>query len=601
MTWLRTKAFCGCLVLLALSACNREGQQQPDPAPPRRVTVRPAYQGLDAATVAAYEKLGATYGTMRTGNVPFNVPFRPGLAQAETYNFQFRAGRNPAEKGLPGFRFRSFPQAKLPEVAAPFGLDLDVHSSGVAEARLRELGGLPNLVALNLYDAQDAGLKELAGCKNLSALSLFDARRVTDAGLKELAGCKNLNTLNLYDARRVTDAGLKALAGCKNLSELNLTQARVTDRGLKELASLPNLTTFFLLNQFFPDVTTAGLKELAGCKNLAELSLSLGNSPVSPVSLKELAGFKSLAKLDLYWPPIDATLIGLADLNILVTLHLEDQQITDDCLHVLRGMGLLHTLSVAQGKDGSRPRSAEEVISLDLSRADQVTAVGLKALAGLKNLTTLYLYGAPLPNEAKPAGRAYGLPFSGLRDEGLRVLREIGLLHAVSYATGKGGARPRSAAEVISLDLTAGHTWGLTDAGLKELAGLKNLTSLNLAGLNVTGAGLKELADLKILTTLDLSGTQVTDAGLKGLAGLTSLQSLDLYKTKVTDAGLKELAGLKNLTSLKLNGYQVTDAWLKELAALKNLTVLDIRGARVTVPSVDELLRALPRCNVMTR
>jgi hypothetical protein len=506
MTWLRTKAFCGCLVLLALSACNREGQQQPDPAPPRRVTVRPVYQGLDAATVAAYEKLGATYGTMPTGY----VPFRPGLDQPETYKFQFRAGRNPAEKGLPGFRFRFIPQAKLPEVAAPFGLHLGVPpSSGVAEARLKELAGLPNLVALNLDVAQDAGLKELAGCKNLSALSLFDARFVTNAGLKELAGCKNLNTLNLFDAQGVTDAGLKALAGCKNLSELNLTQARVTDRGLKELASLPNLTTFSLVyNQ--PDITTAGLKELAGCKNLAELSLSLANSrgspgslkELSPVSLKELAGFKSLAKLDLYWPPIDATLIGLADLNILTTLHLEGRAFSDESLHVLRGMGLLHTLSVAQGKDGARPRSAEEVISLDLSGALWVTDEGLKALAGLKNLTSLKL-------------------------------------------SGRGVA---------------------TEPPLKELAVLDQLRTLDLSNFHVTGAGLKQLAGLKNLTSLKLNVSLETPALLKELAALKNLTALDLTLNHPlrADVGLMGLAALKNLTSLKLRG-SVTRAGVEQL------------------------------------
>ena len=36
---------------------------------------------------------------------------------------------------------------------------------------------------------------------------------------------------------------------------------------------------------------------------------------------------------------------------------------------------------------------------------------------------------------------------------------------------------------------------------------------------------------------------KVTDAGLKGLAGLKRLQSLDLTDSQVTDAGLKELAG----------------------------------------------------------
>ena len=51
---------------------------------------------------------------------------------------------------------------------------------------------------------------------------------------------------------------------------------------------------------------------------------------------------------------------------------------------------------------------------------------------------------------------------------------------------------------------------------------------------------------------LSLFHAQVTDAGLKELAGLKSLQSLILNGTQVTDAGLKELAGLKSLQTLDL-------------------------------------------------
>jgi internalin A len=40
----------------------------------------------------------------------------------------------------------------------------------------------------------------------------------------------------------------------------------------------------------------------------------------------------------------------------------------------------------------------------------------------------------------------------------------------------------------------------------------------------------------------------VTDAGLKELVSLKNLTQLDLWSTKVTDAGLKELAPVKNLT-----------------------------------------------------
>jgi internalin A len=57
----------------------------------------------------------------------------------------------------------------------------------------------------------------------------------------------------------------------------------------------------------------------------------------------------------------------------------------------------------------------------------------------------------------------------------------------------------------------------VTDAGLKELAGLKGLTRLSLSRTGVTDAGLKELAGLKNLKNLSLSGTSVTDAGAKTL------------------------------------------------------------------------------------
>ena len=53
----------------------------------------------------------------------------------------------------------------------------------------------------------------------------------------------------------------------------------------------------------------------------------------------------------------------------------------------------------------------------------------------------------------------------------------------------------------------------------------------------------------KPVVTVDLGNTKVTDAGLKELAALKNLTTLNLYRWhKVTDAGLKELAALKNLT-----------------------------------------------------
>ena len=76
------------------------------------------------------------------------------------------------------------------------------------------------------------------------------------------------------------------------------------------------------------------------------------------------------------------------------------------------------------------------------------------------------------------------------------------------------------------------------------------------------------------IIALYLSGAAVTDAGLKELASLKNLTTLDLSATKVTDAGLKELTALKNLAALILSDTQVTDAGVKELQkALPKCTI----------------------------
>lgn len=136
----------------------------------------------------------------------------------------------------------------------------------------------------------------------------------------------------------------------------------------------------------------------------------------------------------------------------------------------------------------------------------KITAQGLKHLAGLKKMALL---------ELRP---------QQLSDANLRVLREIGLLHTVSLADENFPyQRPKSPAAVESFSL-----WGSP----------------------VTDAGLKELADMKNLTWIDLRDTQITDIGLKELAGMTKLRYLLLENTKVTDAGVGALQ--KSLPKCKI-------------------------------------------------
>jgi internalin A len=142
----------------------------------------------------------------------------------------------------------------------------------------------------------------------------------------------------------------------------------------------------------------------------------------------------------------------------------------------------------------------------------------------------------------------------------------------------------------------------VTDAGLKELAPLKNLQSLMLKRTDITDAGLKELAALQNLRDLDVSITAVTDAGLKHLAPLTHLHRLDLSGNRaITDAGMKELADLENLQTLWLYVTNIGDAGLKELRGLKKLRELRVYSTKVTEVGVAELQRALPDCEITWR
>lgn len=131
----------------------------------------------------------------------------------------------------------------------------------------------------------------------------------------------------------------------------------------------------------------------------------------------------------------------------------------------------------------------------------------------------------------------------------------------------------------------------ISDAGVKEIVGLKQLQSLNLGNTKVTDAGLKDLAVLQQLQTLSVSGAKVTDAGLKDLARLQRLEALHLGATSVTGAGLKKLAELKQLQILKLPDTNISDTTLKELVGLQQLRSLDLGYTKVTDAGLKDLAR----------
>jgi internalin A len=190
----------------------------------------------------------------------------------------------------------------------------------------------------------------------------------------------------------------------------------------------------------------------------------------------------------------------------------------------------------------------------------------------------------PLPAEVVEAWQKAGawIGWVGVDREGYRILHKTadqgksGDIPEFTFASRPAGDLAKLPQPPRAFGLELMGEW-VTNAGLKELAGMKNLQSLGLSSFTrVTDVGLKELAGLTGLQTLNLADTKMTDAGLKELAGLTGLKSLTLYKTKVRDAGLKELAGMTSLQSLILSSTRVTGAGVRELQ--KALPALSIEN-----------------------
>ncbi len=434
-------------------------------------------KGIDPVTVAAYERLGATYGGWAKGDPSFG----------------FQAGRRFAEEGLPGFRFAVYPKEKPPNVVVPFGLD--IYDVGMSRATIAEVASFKTLTVLRLRNVP---------MRNVP---------FNDDWPRELASLKHLTALFL-DYTHIKNAGLKELGRLKTLTTLSLTGTTVTDAGLKELAPLQKLTTLLL---YRTNITWTGLRELMPLKNLASIHVDAGL--IANTEREEPALVNKLVSLEVLFTGTN----DYGERPLPSPEKLDLIPLTSRNVRILREMGLLHVLPRATGKDGSRPSSPAEVTALNL-RETKLTDTGLKELTAFTNLTKLDLSFTHLTD-------------AGIRD--VTSFKKLTTL-AISYTpvTDKGLQELATLKDLTTLHLVGIN---MTNAGLKELSPLKNLTTLGLGTRKLTDAGMKDLTALTKLTTLNLAYTNVTDAGLKELAALSNLTTLDLRATYVTDAGVAEL------------------------------------------------------------
>jgi hypothetical protein len=341
-----------------------------------------------------------------------------------------------------------------------------------------------------------AGMKYVVGMKNLRELAV--PAGMDDQGMACIGQLTSLRSL-YFKENRVTNAGLVHLAQLHALEELELGGRRIGNDGLAYLAELPQLRHLLLWGVGFSD---AGLARLKNVRSLETLNLG-ALEQITDAGLARLSEIPQLKDIDLYHCQniTNAGLLPLKKLPGLRSLSIVNSQVTDEGLTHLREIKTLEGLMLP-GKG--------------------ITDRGLQYLSELPRLRRLWL---PRAHYVDPT-----MDKDYYTDEGLQALSSLTLLESL---------------EIGSL--------GITDEGVKHLAGLTRLKRLGLFGCSrLTDESLRTISQLRSLENLSISHGYLTISGLTMLNSMTNLKNLDLDEVIQDDSGLN-LSGLTNLEDLRLS------------------------------------------------
>jgi Leucine-rich repeat (LRR) protein len=275
----------------------------------------------------------------------------------------------------------------------------------------------------------DADLEHIGRIGTLRKLNLANTK-VTDAGIEHLKALQNVVDLNLYYAEYITDIALAHLKGWKHLEILTLRGDRITSGAFEHIAQMTGLRS---LDISFTEVDDDGFEQLSALTKLE--SLAMGGNRLSGTALSSLKLLPSLRKLDVGgMQRVDSGRWGLALSEANLTRLSE--------LTELRALSLTGANLNDRGVDRPGNKLSERTELANLSK-----------LRGLGNLEFLDLSRTPVLPSALTA----------LRD--LPKLRELRL-----------GLTPR-----------------VDDSAVDALISLKQLSTLQLGGSQMSSEGLERL------------------------------------------------------------------------------------------------------------
>lgn len=353
-----------------------------------------------------------------------------------------------------------------------------------------------------------------------------------------LDGVLEMNSTNILaihpGARRLTDLDFALLYPLTQLDQLYLKDHELTAASIPFFISRPYLRRLFLDGNNLGDESA----ELLAMHPEIE-ALGLSRTRLTDAGLRKLADMPSLNEL--WLADCRVTASGIESLGPVLDrierLNVDDTEITPDEMRgLLRKMPRLKWFRYA-GEEYNGEGN------------DNVALPWLKGTVDGANITSISLWGNLSDDDAlAPLEQA-------------TYLKHV-TLNRVS-ATSKTWARLRKARFLKQLDVPNST---LADIDLVDASqhwpDLRSIDFTNCKG--VTDRGIQELAGCRDIWSVSLGGTSIDDEALAIVASWPNLQHLTVENTMVTDAGLRHLHQAKRLTSFGVRGSQVTPGGIQE-------------------------------------
>jgi hypothetical protein len=109
----------------------------------------------------------------------------------------------------------------------------------------------------------------------------------------------------------------------------------------------------------------------------------------------------------------------------------------------------------------------------------------------------------------------------------------------------------------------------------------QSLKTLEISGYDFQGYDLGKLAGISDLTTLELVETSINDESMKEVAKLVSLKNLTINLSEITDESMNHISHLP-LSELDISETRLTDDCLKEISKIRGLRLFACRVTRIT-------------------